>query len=234
MDTDYTIKKLREQRLKVNQNDTEVWLKTTYSFLEEYFKSYSPRAGNFHELIYDFATKKIFGFKPGEIAIIKNQAIQYLDENIQYLEEQLEKERKDSIQKVALAKQYKEQQARTETNKPMAIPQTQPEIIIKMKTQLPFGIAPAFFWTVFAGLISAAFILGQSIGSSKFDREKSDYYEDLKVLRQDTVNLNRTILLKDSIVLQKDSIIKNKQDSLIQMDKILTGFSLLLSNQQTK
>lgn len=235
MDTDYTIKKLKEQRIKVSQNDTEVWLKTTYSFLEEYFNSYSPRANSFHNLISDFTTKKIFGLKPGEIINIKNQAIQYLDENIQYLEEQLEKERKIALQKAELAKQYKEQQALLEKNKPMSIPQKQePEIITKTKTKLPFGMTTGLFWSILVGLVSGAFILGQNFGSTKFDKEKSDYYEELKALRLDTANLNKTISLKDSIVLQKDSIIKSKQDSLIHLNSTITGLSMLLRDQQIK
>ena len=32
--------------------------------------------------------------------------------------------------------------------------------MIKIKTQLPFGMAPAFFWTVFAGLISGLLGVG--------------------------------------------------------------------------
>jgi len=236
MNTDYIIRKLREQRSKVNQNDTEVWLKTTYSFVEEYFQIYSPRANSFHSLIIDFTTKKIFGLKPAEIANIKNQAVQYLDENIQYLEELLAEEKKNAFQKATLAKQYKEQQALAEKNRQMQNPQPkpEPEIIIKTKTQLPFGMAPGLFWTVFAGLVSSAFILGQSIGSAKFDREKSDYYEELKILKQDTANLNKTLLLKDTVILQKDSIIKTKQDSLIHMDKTLLGLSLLLRDKETK
>lgn len=236
MDTDYIIKKLKEQRLKVNLNDTEVWLKTTYALLEEYFRCYSPRANSFQSLINDFTTKKIFGLKPEDVVNIKNKAVQYLDENIQYLEELLEKEKKDAIQKAALEKQYKDQRALAEINRPMHNPQSkpEPEIIIKTKTQLPFGMAPAFFWTIFAGLISSAFILGQSIGSSKFDREKSDYYEELKILKQDTANLNRTIQSKDIIILQKDSVIKTKQDSLIHMGKTLTRLSFLFREKETK
>jgi len=38
---DYTIKKLEEQKRKVNQGDIEVWLNTTHSYIEDQLKSYS-------------------------------------------------------------------------------------------------------------------------------------------------------------------------------------------------
>ena len=50
---DYTIKKLEEQKLKVNQGDLEVWLNTAHSYIEDQLKSYSSRAQNFHGLISD-------------------------------------------------------------------------------------------------------------------------------------------------------------------------------------
>jgi hypothetical protein len=57
-DIDYTIKKLIEQQNKVDQGDIEVWLNTTYSFIEDYFQSYSTRARTFNSLISDYRIKK--------------------------------------------------------------------------------------------------------------------------------------------------------------------------------
>ncbi len=58
-DIDYTIQKLLEQQNKVDQCDLEVWLNTTYSYIEDYFKSYSTRAMTFHSLVSEFRIKKI-------------------------------------------------------------------------------------------------------------------------------------------------------------------------------
>jgi len=201
MDTDYTINKLKEQKQKVHQSDTEVWLKTTYSFIEEYFKSYSSRAQSFQGLINDFSMQKIFGLTPSHINNFKKKATEYINETIQYLEELKLRQQKEAIQKANALKQIEEQMKKaqkteTASGGPKVFPATpHPDPIIK--TQLPFGISAGLFWTIIVAFISGAFILGQNFGSSRFDKEKSDYYDQVKSLKVDTTNLNQTIAFKD-------------------------------------
>jgi hypothetical protein len=52
-----------------------------------------------------------------------------------------------------------------------------------VKTQLPFGIAPELFWTIFAAIVAVAFLLGLYFGQARFDKEKSDFYEENKKLK---------------------------------------------------
>jgi len=156
-------------------------LKTTYAFIEEYFGAISSRTQNFKSVINDFTTGKILCFSDGAIKNYKLQALEYIDEIIIYLNES--EDRKIKI-----------------TNK--LEPQIEKRVITKevIKTQLPFGISASFFWTIIAALVSASFILGQNFGSSRFDKEKSDYYEQVKSLQKDTLQLKKLLNEKDQTI----------------------------------
>ncbi len=84
MKTEYFISKLKEQKSKLDVSELEVWLKTTYAFIEEYFGAISSRTQNFKSVINDFTTGKILGFSDGAIKNYKLQALEYIDE-IYYL-----------------------------------------------------------------------------------------------------------------------------------------------------
>lgn len=106
-----------------------------------------------------------------------------------------------------------------------ATPETQPEI----KTQLPFGTDPTLFWTIFVAILTGAFVLGQYFGSTKFDKEKSDYYDEIKTLQKDTIRLNSLINEKDSNLKSKDSLLEIKSDSLVLINKNINNLYLLLA-----
>ncbi len=156
MNINYTIDKLKEQRLKVNFGDAEVWLKTTYAFIEDYFKSYSTRASSFQSLINSFSTKKIFGITAADINSFKKQALEYLNETIKYLEDQREIQLKAEAERQKILQQMRSKE-KTNTEKREATVLPAPPISLPIiKTQLPFGIAPGLFWAILVALIAAS------------------------------------------------------------------------------
>jgi hypothetical protein len=220
MNIDFLIKKLEEQKDKVNEGNPEVWLNTTYAFIEDFFSSTSTRARSFNSIINNFTTKKIFGISNNEVEYIKNQAVEYINELIIYLKElKIKKEEEIKIEK----------KNNIENNKSKPKQENIVKTVTIHKTELPFGIAPGLFWTVLAGVVTAAFVLGQNFGSTKFDKEKSDYYEEIKVLQKDTINLNNIIKEKDSILREKDDAIIIKSDSLKVINEKIDNLYLLLA-----
>jgi len=227
METEYLIKKLEDQKTKVNQADTEVWLKTTYSYIEEYFRIGSSRAIHFQSLINDFTINKNFG-AADESKTIKRKAIEYINEIILYLRE-LQERQKQELEKPKNKEEIQHNNRTNNFNKVMLASPVKPK-----KTQLPFDISPGLFWTIFAALISGAFILGQSIGNAKFDKEKIDLYDQAKTLQSDTMNLNKIIEMKDSIIHKKDEYIKAKNDSLNYASKELNDLYLYIGKLEEK
>jgi len=235
MDIEYTIRKLNEQKQKVNQGDTEVWLKTTYSIIEEYFSVLSSRTQSFQGLLNDFAIQKISGVTSAHASTYKSKGLEYITEIIQHLED---KQQKDAIEKANFLKHKHEQikqnlPIESSSHGPKVLPVASlpsPTII----TQLPFGISATLFWSIVIAFVSGAFIFGLYFGSTKFDRDKIEYYEQVKKLSVDTILLNKKIAFKDSIISQKDSIISSKVDSLELTNKNLNSLYLLLSDKLSK
>jgi hypothetical protein len=64
------------------------------------------------------------------------------------------------------------------------------------------------FWVAIVVLISGAFAIGLHFGTSKFDKEKSDYYEENKVLKSRIESINSKIKKRDSIIIIKENYIK--------------------------
>jgi hypothetical protein len=209
MHSEYTIAKLKEQKQKVNNLDFEVWLKTTYSYLVDDFGISSTRALNFNSLISDFSIKKIFGLKQQEIEKLKKIAIEYIDDTIQYLEEKgsQSKQFNISIKKNKMNDEIKDEY------KAIVFP-APPLTTLKEKTRLPFGLSAALFWTIFVSLIAGSFTLGLSTGTIKYDKDKIELYNEKNKLIFDTINFNRIIVTKDSIIKIKDSVLNSKIDSL--------------------
>lgn len=218
MSIEFFIQKLEEQKLKVNDGNPEVWLRTTYALIEDYFNASSTRARNFQSIINDFSGKKIFGITASQIDYYKKQAVEYIDEIITYLKDY----------EVSKQKNHQRELIKDLSNIKITPPKenVQPKIIYK--TQLPFGTPIGLFWSIIVALISGSYILGQNFGSSKFDKEKSDYYEQLKQLKNDTITHNHLIAKKDSIINYKNQIIERKSDSIILMSENLNNLYLLL------
>lgn len=215
MDIDYSIRKLKEQKSKVNTSDIEVWLTTTYSIIEEYFGILDTKTQSFKSIINSYQFKQIGEIKNSEISILKDKAIEYIDEIIIYLEDYKKRTTRESIANKVIAKEPK-----------------QVEVITKIvtKTQLPFGIAPAFFWTVFVALIGGSYLVGKDIGVSKFDKEKSDFYEDVKTLKSDTIILKSKITTQENYIKKQDLLIIEKADSIKKMDEKLSSLYLYIGS----
>ena len=223
---DYTIKKLEEQKRKVNQGDLEVWLNTTHSYIEDQLKSYSSRAQNFRGLISDYRIQKIgdsYG-KGIDKQHFRLKAIKYIEECVSFLQGKLEEEKKLSAKKA-------EQETKKEPMKRIksfdefsnsgakTIPAPPLE---KPRTQLPFGIPPGLFWTIFASIFTGAFLLGLYLGQNRFDKEKSDWYDENKELKKQiqTVqeqavkqeeHLTKTIGEKDQQILRLEKQLKEEK-----------------------
>ena len=229
MKIDYLIEKLKEQLQKIHQSDTEVWLRTTYALLLDHFPSYSQRASNFYSLITDFKMKNIYGITSAQTNDLKNKAVEYLNEIIQYLFNLQEAEKQEAILKANVLKLIKESQPKVihQTTSTVITPEPSMPVI---KTQLPFNFNPTLFWTIFTAITTASFFLGLYFGTAKFDREKSDYYEQTKQLKVDTAKQNKLILSKDKIIKQKDESLSNLKDSLSITKKNLENLYLHISN----
>jgi len=185
-DIDYTIQKLKEQQTKVDQGDLEVWLNTTYSFIEDYFKSYSTRARTFSSLVSDYRIKMIVNdhsINNVDQSYFKIKGLEYIRECLQYLSESqdlkpIEIEMRKTEPMAKRIKSFDE----FSSSKPANQSGGHNSTVTTVKTQLPFGIAPEFFWTIFAAIVAVAFYLGLYFGQAKFDKEKSDFYEENKNL----------------------------------------------------
>jgi hypothetical protein len=160
-------------------------------------------------LISDFSIKKIFGLKQQEIEKLKKIAIEYIDDTIQYLEEKgsQSKQFNISIKKNKVNDEIKDEY------KAIVFP-APPLTTLKEKTRLPFGLSAALFWTIFVSLIAGSFTLGLSTGTIKYDKDKIELYNEKNKLIFDTINFNRIIVTKDSIIKIKDSVLNSKIDSL--------------------
>jgi hypothetical protein len=216
METEYFINKLNEQKEKVEKSEIEVWLKTTYAFIEEYFGATSSRARSFQSIVHEYSTGKILGLTSTAIPTFKRQALEYIDEILIYLSESNKRKKEE----------------------PKSLSSQAPQVVTKKimvtKTQLPFGISAEFFWGIIVVIVSASFILGQNFGSSKFDKEKNEYYEQVKSLQLDTASLHKVIIKKESIIKIKDSEIREKKDSLLEANQNMDKLYLLLGSYSKK
>ena len=162
-------------------------MNTSYSFIEDYFKSYSTRARTFSSLISDYRMKKIgneFSANKLDPEYFKNKGLEYIQEYLQYLNEQKELKLKEAENNKTeiMGRRIKSFDDFPERNKPNQSGGNSPSTT-NVKTRLPFGIAAELFWTIFAAIVAVSFLLGLYFGQAKFDKEKSDFYEENKQLK---------------------------------------------------
>lgn len=154
---DYTIKRLHDQQQKVSLGDTQVWLDATYSYIEEYFKSYSTRAVEFRSLVADFRVMKV------DKDICKSRGLEYIAECLVELKEQKKQETgirsKKTEEEVFKVKTAVEQ---VPISSHLVLTEDQEEQ--KPVTTLPFGFSACLFWMLFASSIVASFFLGYFLG----------------------------------------------------------------------
>lgn len=67
------------------------------------------------------------------------------------------------------------------------------------KIKYPLNLSQEVFWTVCLAIIAAAFSLGYYFGNNKFDKDKIDYYNQVRSLTNDTTTLNVRIRELDSV-----------------------------------
>jgi hypothetical protein len=190
---EYTIKKLKEQQHKVNQGDIEVWLNTTYSFIEDFFKSYSSRASTFRSLISDYRIKKIGDeyttIKKIDESYFKNKGLEYISECIQYLNEQLELQIKaeENIKTKTMGKRIKSyDDFENSTNGANVMPVIPAEPKIEKK---PLGLKPIEFYTIFSGILVVAFFLGHFEEKWSNADVKETYQNQIKLLNAENDSL---------------------------------------------
>lgn len=186
-DIEYTIRKLIEQQNKVNNGDAEVWLNTSYSFIEDYFKSYSTRARTFRSLISDYRLKKIGDeFSPNKLdpEYFKNKGLEYIQECLHYLNEQkdLKLRETENNNTEIMGRRIKSFDDFADRNTPNQSVRNSSSSS-NVKTRLPFGIPAELFWTIFTAIVLVSFFLGLYFGQAKFDKEKIDFYEENKRLK---------------------------------------------------
>ncbi len=70
-----------------------------------------------------------------------------------------------------------------------------------------------YFWTAIVIISGGAFSLGLYFGSSKFDKEKSDYYDENKKLREDAKMDQQTIAYQDSVIYELHNKIINLEQN---------------------
>lgn len=154
---DYTIKRLQDQQQKVSLGDTQVWLDATYSYIEEYFKSYSSRTVEFRSLVADFRVTKV------DKDICKSKGLEYIGECLLELKEQKEQETgiksKKTEEEVLKIKPALDQVV---ISSELAFTEQQEEQT--PAAALPFGLSTGLFWTLFAAAIIGSFSLGYLLG----------------------------------------------------------------------
>ncbi|RVT76629.1 hypothetical protein EOD40_08995 [Flavobacterium sufflavum] len=91
------------------------------------------------------------------------------------------------------------------------------------------GLSAEIFWTILSISVGGAFALGVYFGQAKFDKEKSDYYEQVKILKVDKTNLQKSIVAKNSTIRQKEFQISVKKDSIHSLEENLNNLYLLLA-----
>jgi len=158
-DIDYTIKRLQDQQNKVDLGDTQVWLDTTYSFIEEYFKSYSARAVAFRSLVADFRATK--ADKDG----FKKRGLEYIAECLNTLKEQREQQTGVKLNRVVETAVNKVKTAVNLVDTDFPTPFIEgKETTHTPVGALPFGLSAGLFWTLFAVVVSGSFFLGFYLG----------------------------------------------------------------------
>ena len=94
----------------------------------------------------------------------------------------------------------------------------------KSKVKYPLGMNQEVFWTVILAVIGTAFGLGFYFGNNKFDREKIDYYNQIRILESDTAELKDAIHYHEIIGRTGDSILRSLRDSLVKTNTRLQRF----------
>ena len=83
--------------------------------------------------------------------------------------------------------------------------------------QIILLIKNIYFWTVLLIISGGAFALGLHFGTSKFDKEKSEFYETTKSQEIEISSLKNNLRTKDTTITQLNKTIISLQDSLAKI-----------------
>lgn len=193
MELKFILEKLKEQKSGLKFAVLDIWLVTTYQYIEDHFHSYSTRARTFNDLIQEYNKKKAGStktiFLPFEFDDIKRKADSFLSEIISVLEDEYQQQQaKAKIAADNLKRQQEhlakltaasKQQTQLPVIQQKTIPMPIPEPQVITKTQLPFGIKPELFWGIFVVIVGFAYWLG-----TKW--EHFELRDEVKLLKSDT------------------------------------------------
>ncbi|MBA4134568.1 MAG: hypothetical protein C0525_07575, partial [Flavobacterium sp.] len=124
----------------------------------------------------EFSTNKL------DPEYFKNKGLEYIQECLQYLNEKKELKLRETKNNTEIMgkriKSFDDFGDRNTANQSGSSSSS----LTNAKNRLPYGIAVEFFWTIFAAIVTVAFLLGFHFGQAKFDKEKSDFYDENKRL----------------------------------------------------
>jgi len=217
MNIDYTIEKLKNQKSKIHLGDFEVWMNTTYAFMEGYFKSYQTRPRNFQSLINDFKIDKIgsgYGTKKIDLSSYKAKAIEYLDDSINYLEDVKKQEHETpKPEPMSRIKKFDDFKGNNSGAKIFPAPPLEPKVEKK-----PWGLKLIEFYSILSGALLVAFFLGKFEEKWTNSIDKETFRDEIKLLKTQKDSLknefDKVKNLNDDYKFQIDHLEKEKSELL--------------------
>lgn len=196
-----------------------MWLDTLRVYTRDHFGEFSTQVKSLDRLASDF---RIDAIRPTiGLEAFQKKALQYIESFTAYAEElsfEQSQPKEVKLQRPSF------EEARQEYVKTASIVAKQNQTNNKTNRQenniiLPFSREA--LWTISLTIIGGVFLFGLYIGQAKFDKEKSDFYEENKKMKAITNrNFKESQHLKHRLSTAGDSI-KFYQDSLSRVNKKL-------------
>lgn len=175
----------------------EAWLDTTLEHIDTIYGIGTTKYNNFITLRSEYKISKI---TTKNLEETNNYFANRATQQLKGLIEQLKRERNSSV-----AKQKQEEE---EKNKPNNKTFSE-ELKIPKQEQVDrkyYNIGITLFWAVTIPMFAGIFYFGYFVGTAKFDKEKNDYYDEIKNLKKSKSELIEQVKLKDSLVANYESI----------------------------
>lgn len=174
----------QREKLKENNLDLDVWFSSTVSHLQNTPEVDITLIANFISLQYDYKNALVLNdnIKINTDNLFKEKARQFLNEVVEIIE-------KMNNQAIPKNNEIKERKK-----------------LIKFSNK-NYIIDQNLFWAVIAILVSGSFYFGFHFGNNKFDKDKLDYYQNMKKLEIEIVK-------KDSLIFNYKLKSEIKKDSL--------------------
>lgn len=206
MTFDEAINKLKEYNSYVDSFlSFEAWIDTVSEYIDEIFGVTSTQSINFKRMRSDFEVSKIGLYDESKRKInernyrlrAKTQVhgfITFLEQKkADAIAEQTRKRLQDVSNAVDKIKKNPLEQPKPEPTQQS--PENKPSIKKQMesKERKHYNIGITLFWSVAIPLIGGIFLFGYYVGTTKFDKEKSDMYDENKALKKTTKDQSDTI-----------------------------------------